>query len=287
MVLDDKIYIDATDSHTMIFGATGSIEAFISMGLNKLCINEEFIDFLSQKGLDLQALADKKNTIYLVIPDENKSYHFVASLFLEQLYEVLIEKAQSEAELKLPIRMNFLIDEFANIPKIGNMDVMITAARSRNIRFHLIVQGMKQLEQKYPDGVADTIIGNCNNWVCERAQIDSKAAIGLMISRKLAEMELEVEYVEWYSADKSKQISYNNRKEYYPEEVEGNRKVLGSVDAYVGHIGTRYLLNHAFRKANQELKGNGYAEAKWKYEGKKTAYDGMAIYRFAKKNLNQ
>ena len=56
--------------------------------------------------------------------------------------------------------------------------------------------------------------------VCERAQIDSKAAIGLMISRKLAEMELEIEYVEWYSADKSKQISYNNRKEYYPEDPQ-------------------------------------------------------------------
>jgi len=142
----------------------GSIEAFISMGLNKLGINEEFIDFLSQKGLDLQELAGKKNAIYLVIPDENKSYHFVTSLFLEQLYEVLIEKAQGEVEHKLPIRMNFLIDEFANIPKIGNMDAMITAARSRNIRFHLIVQGMKQLEQKYAEG-AETIMGNCNNWV--------------------------------------------------------------------------------------------------------------------------
>ena len=142
----------------------GSIEAFIVMGINKLCVNEEFVEFLSQEGLDLQQLTEEKNAIYIVIPDENTTYHFIVSLFLEQLYEVLLDKAQKEPLQKLPIRMNFLIDEFANIPKIQNMDAMITAARSRNIRFHLIVQGMKQLQQKYEEG-AETITGNCNNWI--------------------------------------------------------------------------------------------------------------------------
>ena len=142
----------------------GSIEAFVVMGMNKLCINEEFVEFLSQEGVDIQQLAEEKNAIYLIIPDENTTYHFIVSLFLEQLYEVLLDKAQKEISQKLPIRMNFLIDEFANIPKIQNMDAMITAARSRNIRFHLIVQGMKQLQQKYEDG-AETISGNCNNWI--------------------------------------------------------------------------------------------------------------------------
>lgn len=142
----------------------GSIESFVVMGINRLCINEDFVEFLSQEGVDLQKLAEEKNAIYLVIPDENTTYHFIVSLFLEQLYEVLLDEAQKEPMQKLPIRMNFLIDEFANIPKIQNMDSMITAARSRNIRFHLIVQGMKQLQRKYDEG-AETIIGNCNNWI--------------------------------------------------------------------------------------------------------------------------
>ena len=115
----------------------GSIETFITMGLNKLSINEDFVTFLSQEGMDLEKMTEQKTAIYLVIPDENTSYHFIVSLLLEQLYEVLIEKAQGEAEQKLPIRMNFLIDEFANIPKIENMESMIT----------------------------DIISGNCNNWI--------------------------------------------------------------------------------------------------------------------------
>lgn len=142
----------------------GSIESFIHMGLNKITINEEFMDFLSAEGTDLEELISEQMAIYLVIPDENKTYHFVVSLFLEQLYEVLINKAQKEPDQKLPQRINFLIDEFGNIPRIENMEAMITAARSRNIRFHLIVQGMKQLRQKYREG-AEIISGNCNNWI--------------------------------------------------------------------------------------------------------------------------
>lgn len=142
----------------------GSIEAVVTMGFNKLMINEELVCFLSQEGIQLQQMSEKKTAIYLVIPDENKSYHFIVSLFLEQLYEELIRSAQGKPNCSLETRMNFLVDEFANIPKIENMESMITASRSRNIRFHLIVQSMKQLRQKYQD-IADVICSNCNNWI--------------------------------------------------------------------------------------------------------------------------
>ena len=41
---------------------------------------------------------------------------------------------------------------------------MISAARSRNMRFYLVAQSMHQLRGKY-DEDADTIKGNCDNWV--------------------------------------------------------------------------------------------------------------------------
>lgn len=142
----------------------GSIEAVVATGLNRLIANEEFVEFLSQEGMEFDDVVKKKTAIYLIIPDENKFYHFMASLFMEQLYEVLIKEAQRSAECKLAIRMNYIVDEFANIPKIRNMDSMITAARSRNIRFNLIVQSKMQLEDKYGN-VASVICDNCNNWI--------------------------------------------------------------------------------------------------------------------------
>lgn len=142
----------------------GSIESVTATALNRLMVNEEFVDFLSRDGMEFYDIAQKKTAIYLIIPDENTFYHFIVSLFLEQLYEVLIKEAQSMPEHKLAIRMNYIVDEFANIPKIENMGSMITAARSRNIRFHLIVQSKMQLKNKYED-MASVICDNCNNWV--------------------------------------------------------------------------------------------------------------------------
>lgn len=142
----------------------GSIEAVVSMALNRIMVNEEMINYLSRNNIFPEELAKKKSAVYIIIPDENKTSHFAVSLFIDQLYEALIGEAQSRPGNMLPIRMNFLIDEFANIPKLENMDSMITASRSRNIRFHLIIQSMKQLRHKYAE-YADVICSNCNNWV--------------------------------------------------------------------------------------------------------------------------
>ena len=142
----------------------GSVEAIVSTGLNKLLLSDELIEFLSHDDFDLKESIKGKTAIYLVIPDENTSYHFVVSLFISQLYEMLIREAQSRPERALEHRMNFMIDEFANIPKITNMVPMITAARSRNIRFYLVLQGLAQINMKYGDET-EVLFGNCNNWI--------------------------------------------------------------------------------------------------------------------------
>ena len=142
----------------------GSIAALVTTGLNRLSANEEFVEFLSQDGMKFDNIASEKTAIFIIVPDENKFYHFIASLFMEQMYEVLIKQAQHNPNQRLPIRMNYIIDEFANIPRMENMDSMITASRSRNIRFMLLIQSKKQLEEKY-DSAASIICDNCSNWI--------------------------------------------------------------------------------------------------------------------------
>ena len=142
----------------------GSIESLVATAINRIAANEEFVDFLSQKGMQFDMVTKEKTAIYLIIPDENQYYHFVAGLFMEQLYEVLIKEAQRSPNRRLSIRMNYIVDEFANIPKMENMDSMITAARSRNIRFYLIVQSKMQLEDKYKTA-ASVICDNFTNLI--------------------------------------------------------------------------------------------------------------------------
>ena len=118
---------------------------------------------LSKTTFSMEGVGSKKTAIYLIVPDEKDTYHFLASLFVKQLYEAMISVAQKNVNGRLPVRMNFILDEFCNMPMIPDMVSMITAARSRNMRFYLFVQGMHQLLGKY-DNDAETIKGNCDDW---------------------------------------------------------------------------------------------------------------------------
>lgn len=107
---------------------------------------------------------NKKNALYVIMPDEKTTYHKLVSLFIKQSYEYLIYQAQQLEKKSFSIRINYLLDEFASLPAINDFPAMISAARSRNIRFNIVIQSQSQLFQKYRDD-ADTIKSNCNNWI--------------------------------------------------------------------------------------------------------------------------
>jgi len=119
---------------------------------------------LSGNTVDMRAFGREKTAVYIIVPDEKTTYHFLVTTFIKQAYEVLIAQAQKEKNFRLPVRVNFVLDEFCNIPKVPDMPAMISAARSRNMRYFLVAQSMHQLKGKYGED-ADTIKGNCDNWV--------------------------------------------------------------------------------------------------------------------------
>jgi len=122
------------------------------------------INMLSDNELDMGLIGKEKTAVFLIIPDENTLYHRLISVFVKQCYTELIIEAQKQPLKKLPNRVNFLLDEFSSLPKIKDFPAMITASRSRNIRFNLIIQSLNQLVKQY--GVeAETIKGNCENWI--------------------------------------------------------------------------------------------------------------------------
>lgn len=125
---------------------------------------ERLTKMLSGNTIDLRSIGREKTAVYLIVPDEKTTYHFLVTMFIKQVYEVLIAEAQKSKDFKLPVRVNFVLDEFCNMPKVADMPSMISAARSRNMRYYLVAQSMHQLRGKYGED-ADTIKGNCDNWV--------------------------------------------------------------------------------------------------------------------------
>jgi len=120
---------------------------------------------LHQSDFDLQSIGMQKTAVFLILPEERTTVHFLVGLFVKQCYECLIDLAQSTESGELPIRTNILLDELANIPTIPDIGVMLTASRSRNVRFYLFVQSLKPLFSKYGEDTAESIFGNCANIV--------------------------------------------------------------------------------------------------------------------------
>lgn len=127
-------------------------------------IQPNLLAMLSNSSVNMNCISEEKTIIYLIMPDEKTSYHKLVTLFIKQSYEYLIFKAQSNIGGKMKIRVNYILDEFSSLPTIKDFPTMITAARSRNIRFNLIIQSKHQLIERYREET-ETIQSNCNNWI--------------------------------------------------------------------------------------------------------------------------
>jgi type IV secretion system protein VirD4 len=123
---------------------------------------ESLSEMLAYSDFDMRDIGKKKTAVFMVIHDEKKTYHSLMTIFIKQCYETLIDVAQENGG-KLSQRTNFILDEFANMPPLKDVDSMISAARSRDIRFTFIIQNFAQLNEVYGDQVAEVIKGNCGN----------------------------------------------------------------------------------------------------------------------------
>lgn len=164
--LKDKTNISYTSASGTVNAPNETRGGILSVFEQKLTIfssKVELSKMLSYSDFTMSEIGTQKTAVFIIMQDEKSTYHPLVSAFIKQCYEVLIGTAQ-EHEGILPIRTNFVLDEFANLPPITDMSNMITAARSRNIRLNLIIQGAEQLNAQYGKETAEVIKGNCSNW---------------------------------------------------------------------------------------------------------------------------
>jgi len=90
---------------------------------------------------------------------------FIVNMIITQSYQILLHECTINGNDRLDIRVNYVLDEFSNLVPIERFDNRISESRSKNIRYFLFVQSFQQLKEKYND-LAETIISNCNNWIC-------------------------------------------------------------------------------------------------------------------------
>ncbi len=170
-LLDRKslLYIQLSGLFAMADKTRQSVQATLFAALSIFMNNEILTNNLSQASeIDVAKMRREKCAVFMILPDEKETYNSLASMFVQEMYAKMIEEAQSmqkgsNSKEKL-VRCNFILDEFANLPKIKDINAKVSASRSREIRFFFFVQGLAQLRMKYGDETHN-IIGNCNNLV--------------------------------------------------------------------------------------------------------------------------
>lgn len=141
-----------------------SIESVFSAPLSTFCSQQGLMEMMSWSDFAPEDLAMEKTALFIVSPDENANVAPIVTAMFSQLMSELVSVATRRGGI-LPNAVQFILDEFGNLHHIPNFDHVVSAARSRGIRLHIVLQSTSQLTYVYGKDIKEIIIGNIYNWV--------------------------------------------------------------------------------------------------------------------------
>lgn len=130
--------------------------------------DDGILSMTSENDIDIVNMDEQPTAIFVIVPDERFTRHRFVTLFITQTYKELVEKANLNLRRKetetaiLKRKAYFILDEFGNLPKLENIEGMVTVGRSRGIRYLFVLQSFSQLNAKYGKDIADILRANCN-----------------------------------------------------------------------------------------------------------------------------
>ena len=150
-------------SRQVMTAPEATLGSYMSITFDKMSIFNDrgLCGLTSATDIHAERFAFEPTALFLKIPDEQDTRHFLASLFILSTYKALIKVATSLPGQTLPRNVYYIMDEFGNMPKIDKFGQMITVGRSRKIWFSMVVQSFVQLTNVYGKDIADIVIGNC------------------------------------------------------------------------------------------------------------------------------
>ncbi len=137
--------------------------AVISTALSKLntFLDSEMESMLcaEKSSIDTEKFCKEKTGVFVVLPEEDNTKYFMASLIIQQMYREILTVAD-EMGGKSNKRVMFYLDEIGTIPKIDSLEMMYSAIRSRKVSIVGIIQSFSQLNKNYGKEGAEIIIDN-------------------------------------------------------------------------------------------------------------------------------
>lgn len=111
-------------------------------------------------AIDAERFCNTKSALFIVLPEEDTTKYFMASLAVQQLYREMLAVADEQGG-KLKNRVMFFLDEIGTIPKIESLEIAFSAVRSRKCSIVAIIQSFAQLQKNYGKEGSEIIVDNC------------------------------------------------------------------------------------------------------------------------------
>ena len=133
--------------------------------------DEEVKQFFSSADISLSRPAEKKCVYYVVTSDNDMTKNMITALFFTCLMRGVLSYADSRYDMKCNVPVNFVLDEFNNVGKLGisadgsDFSRFISTCRSRNINVMFAVQGIGQLQNRYGNYLWSDILNNCDTQI--------------------------------------------------------------------------------------------------------------------------
>ena len=124
--------------------------------------NEKVQKITSYREIDLTLPGREKCAYFCITSDQDSTYDVLATLFVSFLCIKLIRFADRQENRQLPVTVHFILDEFPNIGIVPDFKKKLATARSRNLGMSILYQNIPQLQNRYPDGQWEEILGGCD-----------------------------------------------------------------------------------------------------------------------------
>lgn len=160
----------AKGPYGLFLQAKENIRGNIVIGLgNRLNVfQDKLVDALTADStIDLTLPGHRPCAYFCILSAQDHTYAFLSSLFFTMIFSRLEQYARRETEDgKLPIPVNFVLDEFPSIGKLGDFKRSIAFTRGFRMNCIVIVQSIAQLADIYPRREWEEITACCDATIC-------------------------------------------------------------------------------------------------------------------------
>ena len=128
-------------------------------------------------GIDAELFVRERCAIFLILPEEDATKNFVASLMIQNMARELFSVANEHGG-RLPNRAVFFCDELGTMPPFDILP-LFSAGRSRRLTLVPIIQSLAQLEKNYGKEGSEILCDNCQDTIFGGFAPNSQTAAAL------------------------------------------------------------------------------------------------------------